>query len=221
MAGISRMALTCALALLATTLTPVAEAARIKCWTNKDGVRECGNVVPPEYAQKGHEEVSRGGLTVDRQEAARSAAEAEAERRQQAAAEAAATAERRRFQAQSARDRVLTDTYVSESDMLLAHRDKLDAIDSRIRHSREHIGKLEETLHVMQRDAANLERSGKSVPDKLLSDMREVRRQIDETERFITAREDEKLDLNRQHEEDLRRFRYLKAGGAIGSEQAS
>ena len=39
----------------------LSDAARIKCWTNNEGVRECGNAVPPEYAQKGHKEVSKSG----------------------------------------------------------------------------------------------------------------------------------------------------------------
>ena len=33
----------------------------IKCWVNKDGLRECGNVVPPEYAQGGHSQVTPSG----------------------------------------------------------------------------------------------------------------------------------------------------------------
>ena len=44
-----------------------AEAA-IKCWTNKEGVRECGNAVPPEYAQQAHEEKSTSGMTIKRTE---------------------------------------------------------------------------------------------------------------------------------------------------------
>ena len=35
--------------------------ARFKCWTNSDGVKECGQNVPPEYAQQGHEEVNSLG----------------------------------------------------------------------------------------------------------------------------------------------------------------
>ena len=42
--------------------TPFANAG-IKCWTNKDGVRECGNAVPPEYAQQGHTVKDKQGLT--------------------------------------------------------------------------------------------------------------------------------------------------------------
>ena len=27
--------------------------ARMKCWTNNEGVKECGDTVPPEYTQQG------------------------------------------------------------------------------------------------------------------------------------------------------------------------
>ena len=37
-------------ALLMTLSTP--SHAGFQCWTNSEGVRECGNVVPPEYSQK-------------------------------------------------------------------------------------------------------------------------------------------------------------------------
>ena len=51
-------------------LTPITTHARFKCWTNSDGVRECGENVPPEYAQQGHEEINKLGITVDKQERA-------------------------------------------------------------------------------------------------------------------------------------------------------
>ena len=36
--------------------------ARIKCWTNNEGIKECGNKIPPEYAQQGHQEIGKGGI---------------------------------------------------------------------------------------------------------------------------------------------------------------
>jgi len=56
--------LPCALAVLAAALLPLPASAGIKCWTNDDGVRECGNTVPPEYAQKSHRELTGEGITV-------------------------------------------------------------------------------------------------------------------------------------------------------------
>ena len=34
------------------SFTPQLAMAGFVCWTNNDGVKECGNSVPPEYAQK-------------------------------------------------------------------------------------------------------------------------------------------------------------------------
>ncbi|MCK5432246.1 MAG: hypothetical protein KAJ03_05845, partial [Gammaproteobacteria bacterium] len=45
--------------------------ARIKCWENSDGVRECGEIVPPEYAQKSHKEISSQGITLEESERAK------------------------------------------------------------------------------------------------------------------------------------------------------
>ena len=66
------------LAVLPSLAVLPAEAA-IKCWTNKDGVRECGNVVPPEFAQQGHDEVSSGGVTRESTRRAKSLEELKAE----------------------------------------------------------------------------------------------------------------------------------------------
>ena len=51
----------CVLATLFLLTAPV--QAAIKCWTNKDGVRECGNVVPPEYSQESHTTISLRNLS--------------------------------------------------------------------------------------------------------------------------------------------------------------
>jgi hypothetical protein len=69
--------------------------AGIKCWKNHEGVRECGNVVPPEFAQEGHEEKSKSGRTIGAQGRARSAEELAAEKSEQATKTAAEEAARR------------------------------------------------------------------------------------------------------------------------------
>ena len=39
--------------------------ARMKCWTNSEGVKECGDTVPPEYTQQGYQELSKEGIVKD------------------------------------------------------------------------------------------------------------------------------------------------------------
>lgn len=55
--------------------------ARIKCWTNNEGVKECGNKIPPEFAQKGHQELGKGGLVREKTERAKTDEELAEERR--------------------------------------------------------------------------------------------------------------------------------------------
>ncbi len=180
--------------------------AGIKCWTNADGVRECGNVVPPEYAQQGHEELSKQGLTVKRTARAKTPEELEAEReaeRQQA--------ERERVeQEQLARDQVLLDTFTTEDDLILARDGKLASIDSRIGHTEQIARQLERELSELEAEAALMERSGKAVPDSVLAEIEATRRQIEENMLFIDERSREKEEIRSKFDADLARYRELK-----------
>ena len=60
----SLAAITMALVSMSLVVVSTSAQARIKCWENSDGVRECGKTVPPEYSQQGHEEISSQGITV-------------------------------------------------------------------------------------------------------------------------------------------------------------
>ena len=227
MSVMSRLSLTVvSLAVTGVLLTtaPQADAARIKCWKNKEGVRECGNVVPPEYAQQGHKEVSKTGITVKRQkramtaeEKAERAAKAEAERQAKIEAEKAAQIERRRRVQQTALDRTLLDLYVTEEDLTLAHERKVSAIESTIKHRRSHIGKLEQQLAQFQKRAADQERAGQKVSDKTLGNINDVQRQIDDSELFIRKRYQDMDKLDTEYRQELDRYRFLKGGGEVGA----
>lgn len=196
--------------MLALTGLPTHGAAGIKCWVNKEGVRECGNAVPPEYAQQGHEELNKRGMVINEQERARSAEElAAAAKEQQLQAER--DAEQQRIeQQQSARDRVLLDTFTTEEDLLFARDGKVAALDARIDHTRQVVEKLQGTLASMQQDAARAELSGATVPQKLHDDIARVKRQINENRGFIELRLHEREELMAQFQADLDRYRELK-----------
>lgn len=186
---------------------PALLAAKIKCWTNSEGVRECGNVVPPEYAQQGHEEISDRGLTIRTKERAKTPEEIEAERQEQARLDE----QRKLDEAQAKRDRILLATYATEYDMRLAHKGKLTAIDTRIIHAEHLVKKLKEKLVELIQAAANEERSGKEVSDDTLARISDVKHQITEQQNFIKEREQEKMLINARFEDELAHFRRLKA----------
>ena len=45
---------------------PIITNANIKCWHNENGIRECGDRIPPKYAQGPSEEFSDSGVLLKR-----------------------------------------------------------------------------------------------------------------------------------------------------------
>lgn len=185
--------------------------ADIKCWTNREGVRECGDAVPPEYAQQGHEVKSKTGMTIKKQgrsrtreEIARERTEKEIAARKQAELEAIA-------RKQAAADKVLLDTFGSEDDMVLARDGQLTNIDSQIKLTEGHVAKLQKSLEQLISDAANFERRNQKLPETLPRNMVNLRSQIGAQRRFIEEKLAEQVVLRRKFELDLARFRELRS----------
>lgn len=195
------------LAILLLASTPL-QAAKIKCWTNKDGIRECGNIVPPEYAQQGHEELNAQGVTVDTVERAKTPEEvAEAARLEAIKAEE----ERQRIE-QENRDRVLLHTFSSTDEITMARDGKITAIATELRLTNKSMEHTQERLDTLRKQAANLERAGKPVPEKLAADIKAAETQVDEYNAFIDGRQKEKDRINEQFAEDMTRYKQIKSG---------
>jgi hypothetical protein len=192
---------------------PLSAQAAFKCWTNKDGVRECGNAVPPEYAQKQSETINERGITVDVQERAKTKEELEQARKQEEEEKRLQEEEEKRRKQQEAYDRVLLSTFLSEKEILESRDRKIASIDASIELTRITIDKLNKDLKRERKRAANLERKGKKIPDGMQSDIDSLQRQIDNKQSYIKSKEQEKDELRQKYAKDMERFRELKADG--------
>ncbi|MCP4040765.1 MAG: hypothetical protein GY731_02260, partial [Gammaproteobacteria bacterium] len=193
--------------------------AGIKCWTNKDGVRECGKVIPPEYVQKGYIERSNSGAGEKKIRRAKTAAEMEQERlnNQKKAEEEARLAEKKRIadirrEKRLRQDRVFLNTYTSEDELKLTLDSRIGAIQSSIKLKQSQTAKRETILKELEGRAITGERGGKGVPDKLKKEIKRVQHQIEKNLRFIKKRDDEQKMLTMKYEKDAARFRALKSG---------
>ena len=202
--------LPCALAVLATVLLPGSASAGIKCWTNSDGVRECGHAVPPEYAQKSHREMTNTGVTVGTTERAKSGEELRTQREEEARLAVIKAEEARKIRERQTKDRVLLSTFTTEKDLTLAHEGQVAAIDIRIDHTERILNQLEKSLKQLHAQAANLERSGKTITPELKNKIAKVERQFQDSHSYIEKRRLQKAELASQFEEDLDRYRELK-----------
>ena len=202
--------LTCALVVLVTALVPLSASAGIKCWTNDEGVRECGNAVPPKYSQKGHREISDTGITLSTTDRAKSKEELRIEREEAARLAAIRAEEERKIRERETKDRVLLSTYTTEQDLKLAHQGQVAAIDLRIEHTELILKQLDQSLAELRGKAAKLERKGKPITPELKNQIAKVKAQRDDSEAFIEKRRIQKAELAAQFNVDLNRYRELK-----------
>lgn len=193
-------------------------SARIKCWTNKDGLRECGNSVPPEYAQKKHRVINEKGMVVEEQDRAKTEEELAAERlakeekeRQVAEEKLRAEEAKKAVARRAAHDRVLLNTYADEQELLYTRDNRISAVESRIEHTQQVIAKLEKDLEAYEKRAATTERGGKKASDEDLARVEDVHSRISDQWDFIRTLEAEKAEFQAQFKADLARYRELTA----------
>jgi hypothetical protein len=167
-------------------------------------------VVPPEFTQQGHDEVSSGGVKRESTGRAKSLEELEAERAETKRKAAAEMLERE----QAAKDRVLLDTFSSDDDMLLARAGQITHLESQVRLTESHIDKLNNSLEALIQEAADHERRGNQPPEKLIGDIESLRQQIRDNQTFIETKHLERTELLDKFETDIASFRELKGYSA-------
>lgn len=206
-------ALTIALGLLALGLglaASVAHAGNIECWKDKNGMRECGNSVPPEYSQERIEVLDDNGNVVEVRPAAKTKAQLAEEARK-----AKEEAKRKAKAAEQARqDTILMDTFGSVDDIKFARDQKLQAIEGIIKITKGAVDVLREKLEGLQTRAANIERAGHEPPKSLLGQMADTKRQIADKQSFVDAKHREQDAIRREYAADIKRFRELTSGKA-------
>ena len=188
----------------ATVSAPV--SARFKCWTNHEGVRECGEKVPPEFAQQGHQEVSKQGVVVGKKERAKTKEELQEEARLAAIAKK----EKKIADEKAKQDKILLDTFTSVSDIETVRDDKIAVIESSITLTKKRSEKTQEDLDKRIQAAAAAERAGNAPDEALLKDIEDLRSRIKNNNAFIEGKRKEQGEVKAAAEADIARFKSLK-----------
>jgi hypothetical protein len=117
---------------------------------------------------------------------------------------------------QASHDRMLLATFSTEDDIVMTRDGKIAAIDAVLRVTRGRIERTEQALEALTYRAAELERSGRRVPDSLHEEIRGARAQIQLSLDYIAGKRQEQEAIRQEFELDIRRFRELKAAQAAG-----
>ena len=149
------------LILMISALFAVSAQAGLYRWVDENGAVHYGDKVPAKYLKQEHQELNEKGTTVIKHDRAMTAEEKAEKKRQEA--------ERNRLEnekrSHALRDRVLTDTYTTERDLVAAKDARLDAIDSQLQLSKELNKNTQEKVQKTEQLIESLKASGKMVPE--------------------------------------------------------
>jgi hypothetical protein len=190
-----------ALALLAT-----AAEARLYRWVDDDGAVHYTDTLPPAQVERGHSEMTEKGVVVGITAPAKTLEEVQREDELKRFRDAADRAKKQ----QEAADRVLLRTFRSVDDMVMARDGKLASIDVMVQVTRSNIRRQQDWLRGLRADAANLERTGKPIPQHLSDSIGKTEKSIREAYAAIVDREQQKQEIHASFASDLKRFRQLK-----------
>ena len=180
-----------------------AKAGRIFIWTDKDGVRHSGDIVPPEYAQQQKSVLNAQGVEVQRDEAPKTPEErAEESRRQQ----------ERMLRQQH--DRFLLTTYASTRDIERLRDERLAQIDAQIRATNGYIETIESRLKSLSERAQEFKPySGKAgarrMPDDLAEQLVLGATEVRSQRIAIDKQKQDMLNVRGQFDADIARYREL------------
>ncbi len=179
--------------------------AAFKCWKNHEGIRECGNKVPPEFAQQGHQEISAQGMIKSEQARTKTSEELAEEARL-----AAIAAEKQRQAEQQARqDKLLLDTYTDVGGIERKRDEDIATIQSSINLASKRREKIQQDLNKLIAAAATVERAGKTPNENLQKDIASLRRQVKDNEKFIAGKLEEQETVKASYAEYIDRFNTL------------
>lgn len=180
--------------------------ARIKCWENTLGVRECGDKVPPEFTQQGYYELDRDGVIRSTRDRAKTIEELKEEKRIAKIVEQ----EEKIKKKQEIRDRTLLDTFASVSDIEKARDSRISTLEANIKVIKLRNNKIKMKLDDHNKYVEKLKKQERTVSADFTKNIESLKKQINKNNKFVKERMQEKERIIASHEADIERFKVLK-----------
>ena len=189
-------------------LAPSAGAAIYK-WVDEQGNTHFGSSIPPEYAKQDtqKERVNERGQTIEIVQEKEKTPEELAEEKRLAEEE---EARQKELERRRTHDRLLVTTYESVDQLEMTRDGKIRALEGQITVADGQIREREALLERQRARAAELERGGGKVDEKLLKDITTTEEQIARNQKRIEALRADQERIRAQFDADIARYRELK-----------
>jgi len=183
--------------------------AKMYKWVDENGNTHFGDKIPAQYLTKGHEELNEQGAVIGVQEEIKE--ETPEERQERFRLEQIKKEEEKKAEEQAKQDRVLLDTYTTESDLIASRKARLDAVDSQLQLSESITEDAKRKLDLTEKQITQLKASGKEVPQNILDKMHREEKQLHTYQEVAAGHQKRKQAINEQFDAYIKRFRELKA----------
>ena len=195
----------CPILIVASLLfAPMVEAKLYK-WVDENGQVHYTDKVPTQYLKKQREELNEQGTIVKNVDRAPT----EEEMAEQRLKEKERKEKEKQLQEQQRRDRILTDTYTTERDLLAARDARLEAIDSQINLAESIVKDSTNKVEMTEKLIAQLKAQGKQVPEATYTKLERERMQL-KTQRGVAEKNRQRRqNVVEQFDGYIKRFREL------------
>lgn len=186
---------------LALLLVTASASASIYRYTDENGQVVISNTIPQAASKRGYDILNNKGRVIETVDPAPTAEEI-------AAREAREREEERQAQ-QLELDRKLLERFSHPDDAVRAMHRRIGALRELSVLKRRNISVIENQLDTEQTRAADLERSGREIPQSILKKIRRLETSIDEIEREIRTQQAEINAVKRQFTSDIERLEVI------------
>jgi len=198
------------LCLILLGICTVASAAEMYKWIDENGHMRYADRLPPSQVKREYHTLNAQGVVVRTREAAKTDEEIKALKDAEKLLQARQEIEKREQEAQGKLDRVLLLTFSSEKELSRARDDRVEVLDAVIRLIYKSIASTQDRLMRLEGDAKQRYTSkGREVPGGLAQNIEESIRKIDNREKQLQVKLQEKYKIQGQFEIDVARFRLL------------
>jgi len=187
-----------------------ASAATLYKWVDENGEIRYSDRMPASQARLEHQTLNSRGMVVTTKKAAKTEEEIQALKDAEKVLQTKQEIEKIQKEAQGKLDRVLLLTFSSEHELNRAKDGRVEVLDAVIRLIYKSIATAQDRLLRLEGDANKQYTSkGREVPGGLAQNIEESLRKIDNREKQLQVKLEEKYKIQKQFEIDVARFRLL------------
>lgn len=191
------------------------DAKKMYRWIDENGNVYFSDQVPPDQVKHQRETLNEKTRVLDRVEKAKTPEQLIQQKR----LDALRQEQEKIIAKQAASDKVLLATYRSLDDINKALENKLALMDGESKVIEGNKQRLEQQLLQQQQQAANHERNGQKVPEKLLADISSTRQQLDFSAQEILRQQQKRQLIEKEFKADIARFEFLTQAYSDGKTQ--